>query len=215
MSVVFRNVHIVGNNLQVATMFLKRPEYRLFSVTRDEKPDLVVWTGGADVNPKLYGEDVLQETFISDYRDREDIAAWEQWGDIPKVGICRGAQFLNVMSGGALWQDVTSHGRDHKILNLLHVPEILEGSLMVTSTHHQMMIPGPKGEVIAIAMENGQGLSKHYISGKARDKPRFDTEVMWYPESRSLCCQFHPEYKGLPGMEKYFFNLIDYLHFKE
>lgn len=209
-----KNVKIINHQYNVAGMFRAENGYKCIAMSDDNTtPDLVVFTGGHDLNPKLYGEEPLRETRFNNMRDNEDLEAWNKYKDIPKVGICRGGQFLNVMSGGAMWQHVTGHGGAHLMHNLLIVPGIEEQSLMVTSTHHQMMIPGEKGFVLGIALDNvnkNKGLATEYRSFLKRDKPRFDTEVVWYPETKSLCFQPHPEYNSHSEMRKYFFKLLNH-----
>lgn len=209
-----KKVVIVGNNYGVANMFKSRKD--LFTVLLDDKktePDLLVFTGGADINPKLYGEEALKETSYSQSRDAEDLEYWNLYPATPKVGICRGGQFLNVMSGGSMWQHVDQHGRDHLMHNLLQLPTITDKQLMVTSTHHQMMVAGPEGEVIAIATDHNdkkRGLSQVYKSYIGRKRPNYDTEVVWYPKTSSLCFQPHPEYNVFPEMREYFFKLVNH-----
>lgn len=172
--------------------------------------DLVVFTGGADVDPELYGEKKIPSTNINPHRDGRDNAVWDYYEGIPRVGICRGSQFLNVKEGGALWQDVNNHGRTHDLINLLAIPGTTfdyNTKVSVTSTHHQMMIPSEKGITLGIAYE-----ATRFSSYKDRNKPEFDTEVVWYPESNTLCCQFHPEYLQKDSdCRKYFFALVDNL----
>ncbi len=177
------------------------------SILLGDKPDLVCFTGGADVQPLLYNEENVA-SHCSPMRDRHCQNLWDKWPDVPRVGICRGSQFLNVMSGGAMYQDVDAHGVDHQVTNLLPMPDTgfkMGTTLMVSSTHHQMMIAGDKGEVITIANRSTQ-----FVSGKPRVKPEFDTEVVWYPETKSLCYQPHPEYARCPANKVYFFDLLKF-----
>lgn len=215
-----KKVWVVNHQYGVARMFREREGYKVlpFEIGKDTIPDLVVFTGGADVNPQLYAEEPLRETHCDLTRDKEDIEAYKRFFDIPKVGICRGGQFLNVMSGGEMWQHVNNHGASHLMHNLLVIPGIEEKSMMVTSTHHQMMIAGNQGFVIGIAKnhENGsKGLATEYRSFKKRDRPDFDTEVVWYPETKSLCFQPHPEFgtNNSSEMREYFFKLVDHFFF--
>ena len=209
-----KRVFIVGHQSAVATMF---KNHEGFSVTLDtENPDLVVFTGGADINPALYSELPLEGTYIDVNRDKQDIEAFKKYQTVPKVGICRGAQFLNVMSGGAMWQHVSNHTRDHVLTNLLKIPDIPEEDVYVTSTHHQMMIPGSEGEEIAITLSDDktQGISKVYCSAnKGRKHPEWDTEIVWYGSTNSLCFQPHPEYRAKSAMTEYFFKLINHFFF--
>lgn len=217
-------VKIIGpSDYMVAQMFRKHSSAFLeFVVMKDDiysKPDLVCFTGGPDVNPSLYKENKINETQFSEFRDREDISFYERYKDTPKVGICRGGQLLNVLSGGAMWQHVNNHGSYHEIINLLPIPaRWAQGDILkVSSTHHQMMIAGTDGEVLAIAMnkEQNSGIATTYLSGTARDRPIFDTEVVWYEKTKSLCYQPHPEYSNQKDNEKYFFDLIEYFFFRQ
>lgn len=209
-------VYVVGHNYGVEQMFSANANknYRCLISDEHDEPDLVVFTGGEDINPKLYGEEPLRETRFNNVRDGVDIEHWKLYTTTPKVGICRGGQFLNVMSGGAMWQHVTEHGSPHLVHNLLQIPGIEEKSLMMTSTHHQMMIPGKEGEVIALAKDHkyGQkkGISNEYRSFLGRDKPEFDTEVVWYPKTNALCFQPHPEYNSYLEGRGYFFKLLNH-----
>ena len=67
--------------------------------------------GGADVCPRSYGEEPLRPEWEGDeIRDRYEIdlvRAFHAAGK-PILGICRGAQILNVAFGGTLYQDITT-----------------------------------------------------------------------------------------------------------
>jgi putative glutamine amidotransferase len=67
--------------------------------------------GGADVCPRSYGEEPLRPEWEGDeIRDRYEIdlvRAFHAAGK-PVLGICRGAQILNVAFGGTLYQDITT-----------------------------------------------------------------------------------------------------------
>lgn len=210
-------VYIVGTSIDYNKLFLNRGY--CVSIDKTHKPDLVCFTGGADVDPQLYGEDALSVTMVDPGRDTRDIEVWDKWNDVPKVGICRGGQFLNVMSGGAMWQHVENHGLsyNHILKNLLKINDTLKkfDEVPVTSTHHQMMIAGEGGEVIGIATdETGKkGRSNVYLSSNPkRTPPEFDTEVVWYEKTKSLCFQPHPElFRAGEEHRNYFFALIDYL----
>lgn len=205
---VGKKVHVVSTgyaNKAIESMFKDRG-YSLVKLT--EKPHFLVFTGGEDVSPHYYGESPLVTTRFSPRRDQAEKLIYEKFKDIPKIGICRGGQFLNVMSGGAMWQHVNNHatGKGHRMTDLL----LDKRTINVTSTHHQMMIPSEEGEIIAIASEASLFLSNNR-ERMEKDKPLFDTEVVFYPTTNSLCYQPHPEYPGIDRDNRdYFFNLIDY-----
>lgn len=105
-----------------------------------EDAEVVVFPGGADINPELYGFDVHPSTFYSTRADERDLKAYHAMkANQLAVGICRGAQFLCAMNGGKLIQDVCGHsiGRTHAI-KTMQSPQI---ELQVISLHHQMMFP--------------------------------------------------------------------------
>lgn len=197
-------VLVVGPSMdssEVAQMFIKEG-WTLASAS--EEPDLVCFTGGADVNPRLYNEEEHHTAYIDEERDATEQKVFEKYERYPKVGICRGGQFLNVMSGGEMWQNVNKHGvyGTHAMVDLI-TGEFLE----VTSTHHQMMIPHKDGETLAIAFEASLFEGAH--PNQNREIPKHDTEVVWYRSTNSLCFQPHPEYNYAPKeCTAYFFGLI-------
>ena len=190
--------------------------YYILNSLENKVVDLVCFTGGADVGPILYGDEKLKVTSDDPPRDERDVEAYMKYARIPKVGICRGGQFLNVMSGGKMWQHVDNHGSGHIMQNLLNVPgEVDQDEVRVSSTHHQMMIAGTEGEVLAIAMDKNanypRGIAKVYLGAGDKKVPEYDTEVVWYPKTKSICYQPHPEYGSKDSVnQKYFFNLLNY-----
>lgn len=183
-------------------------------------PDLVVFTGGPDVSPEFYGERKLPVSYTAPDRDKREKEIFEKYLLTPKVGICRGGQFLNVMSGGSMFQDVNNHLGSHLMTNLLKVPGIDEDKIWVTSTHHQMMRAGKDGIVIGVALGDKpkKGLATSYTSAFKQPIPEYDTEVVWYPKTKSLCFQPHPEYmsgKNNLQMTDYFFKLLDHFFFND
>lgn len=167
---------------------------------KNDRPDLVVFLGGEDIDPALYGEPRLTQTrSINPRRDAMEKGKFELYKGIPKVGICRGGQMLNVLSGGSMFQHVDNHTNSHGVVDLL-----TEDYMEVTSTHHQMMVPGEGAEVLAIAWEATQRLS-----GTKREQPDFDTEAVWYEKTNSLCFQPHPEYQD-NDCRDLFFSYIKY-----
>ena len=71
--------------------------------------DGLVLMGGSDVCPESYGEKALQPAWNGDrIRDDYEIALLRAFMALkkPVLGICRGAQVVNVAQGGTLWQDL-------------------------------------------------------------------------------------------------------------
>jgi len=219
MNKVKRTVKVIQSAL-IERLFNKQAGY--MTVESADLADIIVFPGGADVNPAYYGQDKHPTTHTNGFDDQRDDRYWKQYSKDEKrmlVGICRGGQFLNVMNGGQMWQDVNNHGihGTHKVIDLLNDKEI-----QCTSTHHQMMVANEKeGEVIGIAYEATRWENdKLRLAIQNQDNPtkrtgscpKYDTEVVWYPKTRSLCFQPHPENYNAPDECKdYFFDLIDRL----
>ena len=73
--------------------------------------DLLVLSGGADIDPARYGAKRSKACAEPDrVRDAFEFAlvAAARRRRLPIVGICRGCQLLNVAFGGTLWQDLPS-----------------------------------------------------------------------------------------------------------
>lgn len=187
-------------------------EYR-----RDIKVDLILFTGGEDVSPSYYGESKGKYTSISNKRDETESDYMFNRGefcDTPKLGICRGAQFLTVMSNGKLIQHVNGHGLSGSHpLDMKHLG--INGEFQITSTHHQMMFPYNMDkndyEIIATATNF---LSNTYLDGlnseKELPKDFEECEIVYYPKTKSLCIQGHPEYSNCPeNTVKECLNLIE------
>ena len=76
-----------------------------------EALDGLVLQGGADVSPRSYGDQPLRPEWQGDIlRDRYEMELLAGFVDVgkPVLGICRGAQLINVAYGGTLWQDIPS-----------------------------------------------------------------------------------------------------------
>jgi putative glutamine amidotransferase len=70
--------------------------------------DAVVIGGGDDISPDHYGGDITAEVKADPDRDALEIDRIKRALDdgIPLLGICRGAQLINVVLGGTLHQDI-------------------------------------------------------------------------------------------------------------
>lgn len=195
-------VYVVGGGYAYERMF-KQAGLKLAASMHGA--DLLCFTGGADVSPELYDE-VNVCSYPSPERDKEEEAIfdWAYEHDMPMVGICRGAQFLNVMNGGKVWQDVDAHA----ISGTHEIDCVYGGKLMVSSTHHQMMRPSTDAKVLAIAALATYKLNAHGLLGHTEE----DAEVVYYPETKSLCYQPHPEIMNEQHeCRQHFFMLIDKL----
>lgn len=185
--------------------------------------DLVLFTGGHDVDPSLYQSKThpLTHSFLARDLGEEELYQEARKLNKPCVGICRGSQFLCVMNGGTLIQHVTGHtlAGTHVIFN-----HTQKEYIMVTSTHHQMMAPKGAYQVVAWAYS----LSDCYQNGDQQPDTDFidsskevadgttamrEPEVVYWPHTRDLGVQYHPEYmaQDTDGWQ-YFNRLIDTMY---
>jgi gamma-glutamyl-gamma-aminobutyrate hydrolase PuuD len=168
--------------------------------------DGLVLQGGADVSPRTYGQEPLSAEWHGDrVRDQYEIELLRGFiaGGKPVLGICRGAQLINVAFGGTLWQDVASavpsavrHYDIDKYDENFHAVMIQPDSLLsrllpcsqsqiVTSIHHQAI--RDLGENVGVeARSEDDGLVE---------------AIRWHGSGWVLGLQWHPEFHhGREGM---------------
>lgn len=192
-----KKVYIIGGNSDYRRMF---EAFGLEVTLAAEGADLLVFTGGEDVNPELYGQECHRTTHFNRSRDIWEVGIFRAYQDKPKVGICRGGQLLNALSGGSMFQDVNNHCRGpHPIYNSDGVQ-----LCMATSTHHQMMIPGDGAEVLATARES----TVRYTANTIEQGSHYDTEVVYYDATKSLCFQPHPEFASASDALRAYFRYL-------
>lgn len=150
---------------------------------------LVVFTGGADISPSLYGHKPSRLTMCTVRRDIHEMCAYRRARkhNLPIAGVCRGAQFLCAMAGGSLYQHVEGHGYCGHYVRTWD-----DRVVYVTSTHHQMQNPPDDAVVLAWAEPRRSTL---YIgeSDKKMPNPHKEYECVYYPSINALGMQYHPE----------------------
>lgn len=172
-----------------------------------DEADAIVFIGGTDISSSLYGQKAVGEAQRPDVdRDELEVNVYRTFVGIkPMIGICRGAQLLNVLNGGTLWQHVNNHGMIHWAVDLTKPKE----KLRVSSMHHQMMRPAVGAETFLVA--NEATMFKDYertlYDTEKTTTPYMDAEGVFYPKTKSLCFQSHPEV-GPKEHTKYFFDQI-------
>ncbi len=154
--------------------------------------DGLIIGGGDDISPEHYDGDITAAVRSDPQRDQLEI----QWiehaleRDLPLLGICRGAQLINVVLGGNLHQDIRELRRyTYNRPGLLPTKQVHvdAGSrlaqlcrserLRVNSLHHQaIQIPGTGLRVVA------------------RDLDRITQAVESTGDRQIIGVQWHPEY---------------------
>ncbi len=199
-------VYLAGEDEQEDALFRQMfARARCFRAKTPEEADLVVFGGGADVDPQLYGAPHHPKTRIDPARDEKDMELWDICYNtgIPMVGICRGAQFGHVMMGGKLYQDVDGHYGDHSILDVSENRMIP----MVSSVHHQMVMPQSNMTVVATAC--GQSKLRAIDDTTTEEYAGRDVEAFFYRDACFFGVQGHPEYRGYYAYMNWFLKKVE------
>lgn len=155
-------------------------------------------TGGYDIDPTIFGEEPHQKlgTIIPE-RDTFEIGLMKKLLTMnkPILGVCRGAQTLNLAAGGDMYQDIYAQATGTLIQHQQKAPKdygshfvhVVEGSLLYQLTQEKKL------RVNSRHHQANRSVSSHFlISGKASDgvveavesmEHRFVLGVQWHPEN--------------------------------
>jgi putative glutamine amidotransferase len=164
--------------------------------------DGLLLTGGGDVDPAFYGEERHPNVYDAEPGRDEfeiDLARRAMDADLPMLAICRGAQVLNVASGGSLVQDIPSavttdltHSIDVPKDVIAHCVTVTKGSRLaaalgpavdsgslcrVNSRHHQSV--GRLGRTLIASATAPDGV----VEAVESEAARFCVGVQWHPEN--------------------------------
>ena len=165
-----------------------------FAMEQKMKPKFKIFWGGADLDPSFYNRERSKRCGNSDLdNDAKTIAEMKEIIDmkVPVIGICRGAQILNVVNGGILVQHIDGHTKKHSV-TLFDIEGKMTDAADVSSTHHQMMVAHKDGIILAKDLRPTTGMHWDHVNEPYNYK--YVTEVVYYPKTRSLCIQPHPEW---------------------
>ena len=160
--------------------------------------DGLILSGGADINPASYGEAAHERTGAPrDDRDEFEAAVLQAAIDaeLPFLGICRGAQMLNVTRGGTLVQHLPDLVGDDRyqigqgIFNPIEVevdPESLIAEVYGDDRratahlyHHQGI--GEIGDGLTVTSRTEDGV----VESLELDSVPFGLAVQWHPEEHA------------------------------
>ena len=162
-------------------------------ITTDMKEaNLIVFCGGEDIHPSLYGEKQHPQTSCNLQRDLYELEIYEealQMG-IPCFGTCRGIQLLSVFNKARLVQHQTSQPYKH----LIHT---FDGEdVIVTSSHHQAVFPFNLPETNYKILGWTENLSRYHEDGNQQEmNPPVEVEAIYFPKTRCLGVQGHLEWQ--------------------
>lgn len=162
----------------------------------DPLDGLIISGGDFDIHPRHYCEKPIAHlgNIIARRTDFEiELTRRALRRDLPILGICGGAQAINVALGGSLYQDIATqvpHAAQHQLSAIKerggHTIQITAGTLLakaigrrsveVNTTHHQAIKEPANG--LLVSARAGDGL----IEGIESVKHRFVLGVQWHPE---------------------------------
>jgi gamma-glutamyl-gamma-aminobutyrate hydrolase PuuD len=205
---LFLDVFIAGDRYEEAAFASMLSRARCTRAKSVLEADLVIFTGGADVEPALYGATPHKSTKSSQRRDTEDIGLYLMCYEagIPMLGVCRGAQFLHVMNGGKLYQDVDNHYGDHAIFDRRENRVIAK----ISSVHHQMVVPYTEGGMEIIATSQGKSQKRYLDDINVERGSANDIEAFFYRDTCCIGVQGHPEYANYNLYTKWCLELLNH-----
>ena len=164
--------------------------------------DGLLLTGGADLDPGLYGEAPHESvTRVIPERDALEIALCREAlrRDMPLFAICRGQQVLNVATGGTLVQDLPSQWKGAGN----HDPEVRSPDPTWMPLRADAPIPGPQGcENADGRVVSAAGVRIAGMGGSMRYKPGpnqyTDAEMRWRALSIEVRVRFNPARRARP-----------------
>ena len=174
-----------------------------------DEADIIIFPGGQDCSPVLYKEKSGYHTQIGSNiiseRDKREMDLFDRAVNSKKFifGICKGEQLLTILNGGKLVQHMY-HGNGHTC-------KTWDNQVCYTnSLHHQLAYPWdiPKQDWELIMWT--EGISNTYLNGDDKEIDFhldaftdegliIEPEGLWFPKTRSMGVQWHPEFMGYSG----------------
>lgn len=174
--------------------------------------DGIIIPGGVDIQPKYYNEDNVACENMNPNLDEYEmkLLAKVVAENKPVLGICRGAQLINVFFGGTLYQNIDnalSHRRiedNDRVHNTKVLPDTFistiygDANVYVNSAHHQAVKDLAKD--LAPAQFSIDGVLEAFYH---KTKPIF--AVQWHPERMCLKNEREDTVNGIEVF-KFFMN---------
>ncbi len=162
----------------------------------DSVDGILVSGGNFDIHPRFYGEEptaALGQIKEERTRFELELTSLALERDLPLLGVCGGAQAINVVLGGSLYQDIASQlpaagehqqgalkdrgGHKIKIHGGTKLRKILgRDTLEVNTTHHQSVKKLGRDLTVNATAEDG------VIEGIESSEHTFVLGVQWHPE---------------------------------
>ena len=116
--------------------------------------DGLLLAGGGDLHPALFGQPVQSSRLSVDrVRDAEEQALFDAFyrRRKPILGICRGAQAVNVFLGGTLHQDIAAHDACCHPVRCTDALAALVGAAPTVNSYHHQAVDRPAPVLMPVA----------------------------------------------------------------
>ncbi len=161
--------------------------------------DGLLLMGGSDVCPESYGETALQPEWNGDrIRDDYEIALLRAFMALqkPVLGVCRGAQVINVAMGGTLYQDLGTqvpHALNHR--NWAIYDENCHATSFVPDSGLARLYPGtPVVKTNSIHHQALKELGRDLVVEAWSEPDRIAEAIRYTGPAYVFAVQWHPEF---------------------
>lgn len=161
--------------------------------------DGLVLMGGSDVCPATYGEAALRPEWNGDrIRDDYEISLLRAFTTRrkPVLGVCRGAQVINVALGGTLYQDIGTqlpHALNHR--NWAIYEDNCHATSLVAGTALARLYPGTAlTKTNSIHHQAIRELGRELVVEAWSEPDRIAEAIRWTGPSYLFGVQWHPEF---------------------
>ncbi len=157
----------------------------------------IILSGGNDINPELYGEELRGNEMESKIRDETEwkLLEFAVERKIPVLGICRGMQFINVFFGGKLVRSI----KEEIIGNVGHVAVMHKIAVIDEKARAMLGNELMSGNEAEVNSYHNQGVVKEKLSKELKAFAQTQDgmiEGIYHPKLPILGVQWHPERKN-------------------
>lgn len=153
--------------------------------------DGLVLSGGTHVQPELYGQQPMVTANYDKRRDETDqrLLAEAEALNLPVLGICRGAQLINVHRGGSLCQNVTPLRQNTrhrplllplqtvKVVDNTRLSQIMQAPVIGANRIHSQAIKKLGQDLRVVAVDNDL-----FVQAIENTRGQWLMGLQWHPE---------------------------------
>jgi len=193
-------------------------EEAVWALLEEKEIDGILFTGGGDVDPEIFGGIRGDTMLVHRLRDDFELALFRVGREkgMPMLGICRGCQLINVALGGTVRNLRHEEEFDDSHLVKNHAVEIIPDSVLaetlgtnhlaeVVSLHGQVV--GKLGDGVRVAATGGVGDLPEAIEADSPGGKGWIVGIQWHPELTLNDPVQHKIYQSLVDRARYWRRL--------